>query len=358
MAKSRGGRRLEDKTKRKSGKPLLAAVIFLAIIAGGAYLWYTECFSVPPVIPGGDDGLAHQPGEWNNEDAGLSGDRLPEGVTMSDRKAEFFTVLIIGLDGGVNTDTIMVASFDDVSKTADLISIPRDTLVNVQRRIKRINSAYPAGTLNGGGRAGGIAQLQREVKTLIGFIPDYYIVIDLKAFELLVDTVGGVEIDVPFNMRYEDPLQGLSINISSGLQTLSGSDALKFARYRRGSRGSRTITDFERIGHQQMVMKALTDKLIHPANLVNIPKFASIFSENVHTDLELGNLVWFGQQMLKMRGTEALHTHTLPIYKSSGSPHWYEFAHLENTLELINSTVNPFNKPILPSHVDILMSIP
>jgi anionic cell wall polymer biosynthesis LytR-Cps2A-Psr (LCP) family protein len=81
----------------------------------------------------------------------------PEGFTDDDRKELFYTFLLIGLDGGVNTDTIMVASYDAVKMEGNVISIPRDSLENVQRRVRKINAAYPAGTLFGGGRDGGIA---------------------------------------------------------------------------------------------------------------------------------------------------------------------------------------------------------
>jgi LCP family protein required for cell wall assembly len=360
MGKRRGGSRLEvnKKVKKRGGlKAFLAVIGTLFLVAAGVLVWYRFFFAVPPPVPG-DDGLAHIPGEFNDDDAKLSGDRVPEGMTADDRKKDFYTILIIGLDGGVNTDTIMVASFDNANKEANIVSIPRDTLVNVQRRIKKINAAYPAGTLNGGGKAGGVAQLQREIKTIIGFIPDYFVRIDLKAFELMIDTVGGVEVDVPFHMRYDDPVQGLHINIPKGRQRLNGADALKFVRYRRGNPGFRTISDFQRIENQQAVIKALLSELLKPANIRKIPEFAGIFGDNVYADLELGNFVWFGEQLVRMRGTDALQTHTLPIAGNSGRPHWYEFVDRDAALELINNTINPFNEPIGPSHVDILTSAP
>jgi LCP family protein required for cell wall assembly len=331
----------------------------LIISAAVLAIWYRFFFAVKPDIPPIDDGAAFHSPEFNEEDARLgTGNRAPAGVTDADRKQDYFTVLIIGVDGGTNTDTIMVASYDGVNNEASLISIPRDTLVNVSRKVKKINAAYPAGTLNGGGREGGAAQLKREIKTLIGFIPDYYVIIDLKAFVRIIDTVGGVEIDVPYAMRYHDPVQGLSINISKGLQTLNGTDALKFARYRRGS-STRTISDYDRMENQQAVVKALLEKLINPANILKVREFAEIFSENVHTDLELGHLFWFGEQIVKLRGSGALTTYTLPMRAGgSGSPHWYEYIDRDAALELVNAAINPYHVPIKPEDVDILNSVP
>ena len=141
----------------------------------------------------------------------------PLGFTDKDRKESFYTFLIIGLDEGINTDVIMVASYDAGVKNGNVISIPRDSLVNVSRRNRKINAAFPAGTVYGGGLEGGVAQLSREVKTIIGFVPDYYVCINLNAFIKIVDAVGGVEVDVPFHMRYRDPDQDLYIDIKQGI---------------------------------------------------------------------------------------------------------------------------------------------
>ncbi|MCL2004233.1 MAG: LCP family protein [Oscillospiraceae bacterium] len=357
MSRKRGGSRLETKKRAKGGtsarRPFLKAflitvVLGAAVLLAGAFVWFRFFFAVRPELPvlGAGDDLREL------------GGRAPEGVTDEDRKPDFFTVLILGLDSGVNNDAIMVASYDAANREAHLISIPRDTLVNVTRRVKKINAAYAAGTLNGGGADGGVAQARREIKTLIGFIPDYYVVVNFRAFERMIDAVGGVELDVPYAMRYHDPVQGLSINIPQGLQTLNGADALKFARYRMGGSGSRTISDYDRMANQQAVIKALLEKALRPSNITKLPEFIGIFSDNVRTDLTDGNLVWFGEQLAGLRGTDALSTHTLPMSGSSRAPHWYELADRDAALELINATVNPYTVPITPNDVDILTGVP
>ena len=366
MGKDRGGSRLEEPRKGHTARKVLLTLILLTIVSTAAlFVWYRFFFAVAPDVPSLDDGAAFHPPEFNEDDARLgAGDRAPEGVTDEDRKQTFYTVLIIGVDGGANTDTIMVASYDDVKKEANLISLPRDTLVNVSRKVKKINAAYPAGMSGSQSKdkaervAAGAAQLGREIKTLISFTPDFYVVIDLNAFVRIIDTVGGVEIDVPYAMRYRDPTQGLSINIAKGLQTLNGADALKFARYRRGSSGYRTISDYDRIENQQAVIKALLEKIKSPANILKIGEFVDIFSENVYTDLETGNLFWFAEQIAGLRGSDALATYTLPMAGTSGSPSWYEYVDREKALELVNSTINPYGVPVRPEDVDILNRAP
>jgi len=306
-----------------------------------------------------DADVAWYPGEFVPEDAQIgSGSIAPESVTDDDRKPEFYTFLIVGLDDGINTDTIMVASYDGVNKEANIISIPRDSLVNVSRSVKKINAAYPSGTLNDGGLAGGVAQLGREVKTIIGFVPDFYIIIEEEAFIRIIDAVGGVEVDAPFHMRYRDPIQNLHIDIPRGLQVLDGAQALNFARYRLGSSGSRTISDYQRIEHQQQVVKGVLERLLQPANLLNIPEFISIFSDNVHTDLGAGNILWLAGQLNSIRGTDALSAYTMPTTGTSGLPMYYELLDEAAIIELVNRTINPFTLDITADDVDILSRAP
>jgi len=292
--------------------------------------------------------------EADEADKSIGDDRTaPVGFTRDDRKELFYTFLIFGLDKGVNSDTIMVAAYDGAEKKGYVIGIPRDSKVNVKRRVKKINAAYPSGTLNGGGRSGGIEQLKREIQTIIGFTPDYYVCVDLNAFVRLVDALGGVEVNVPFNMRYDDPVQKLHINIAQGLQKLSGEDALKFARYRLGNNSKNNITDYQRIENQQAVIKAVIDQLLKPASLLKLPEFVDIFLENVHTDMEIDDALWFALELNKIKGTDALETHTMPTTGSSGLPDWYELLDEAAVVELINKTINPFVKDIEAKDIDI-----
>ena len=127
-----------------------------------------------------------------------------------ERKSEdFYTVLILGRDtgGGGNTDTMLLASYDVTNQKATVMSIPRDTMVNVNWDVKKINSVY---NMNGGGDKG-IKALYQEISQLVGFEPDYQVVVEWEAVGEIVDAMGGVYFDVPRDMDYEDPYQDLSI---------------------------------------------------------------------------------------------------------------------------------------------------
>ena len=270
----------------------------------------------------------------------------PERMTDDDRRDLFFTFLIVGLNEGRNANTVMVASFDYHSGEANLISIPRDVPVNANRNGRKLSSSYLAGAGGGRGREGGVAQVQRDVMNVIGFIPDYYVIIDYEAFFTIIDTVDGIEIYVPFRFYYCDPFQDLFIDIQPGLQIMDSETALQFARFRRANPGHRGIDDFQRVENQQAIINAVLARLLRPESILRIPEYIKIFNDNVYTNLSMGNMGWFASQLRHTRGTDALSTYTVPISHTTGRPRYYEIVNAEALLELINSTVNPFYKDI------------
>ena len=357
---SNNGVRRKSKTSIFIKTLLISLFVFTALIASGWII--IRSIIKPPVIPPDVeasipnlDDVAFLPPEGEEEDKYIgNGLRAPEGFTADDRKEQFYTFLIVGMDEGINTDTIMVASYDAINKEANIISVPRDSLVNVKRRVKKINSAYAAGTLNDGGKAGGVEQLKRELKTIIGFVPDFYVCINLDAFVKIVDAVNGVDVDVPLDMKYDDPEQDLHIDIKQGLQHLNGEEALKFARYRKGNNSRNIIGDYERIENQQAVIKAMLVKLMNPSNIVKIPEFINIFNDNVYSDIKTENMLWFAEQLNGIKGTDALSTYTMPTNGTSGLPMYYEYLDESAIVELINKTINPYKKDIEAKDLDII----
>lgn len=345
------------KKKSSVNKVIVVFALILLLIAGGTFVFYS--LIVPPKIPLIGDDVASYPPEYHPDDAQIGSINIaPEGVTDEDRKKNFYTFLIVGLDKGTNTDTIMVASYDAENKKANIIGIPRDSLVNVSRSLKKINGAYGAGTLNGGGKEGGINQLKREIKTIIGFVPDFYMLINIEAFVAIVDAVDGVEVEVKKTMKYYDPTENLSIDFVKGTHVLSGDEAIKFARYRKGTSSKNTISDYERIENQQAVIKGLMAKMVEPANWLKIPEIIKIVSDNVYTDMNTSDLTWFAGRIKDITDTDALSTHTMPTTGTSGLPKYYELLDKDKIIELVNETINPYTVNIKPEDVDILSKEP
>lgn len=358
---SNNGTEIKKKHSKKSlfiKTFFISILVFSAIAAGALYLAIK--YAKPPAVPAYAEELS--PPEIttppDNDDNNGNGVYVSEGFMTSGRKEEFYTFLIIGLDAGVQTDTIIVCSYDGKNDEAHLVSIPRDSLVNVKRTTKKINAAYSAGYNNGGGRDGGVAQLRSELRSILGFAPDFYVIVNLNAFTRIVDAVGGVEVNVPFDMIYNDPEQNLHINISKGVKTLNGAEALKFARYRTGIKGvSPTISDYQRIENQQQVIRAVADKLLRPANILKIPEFIDIFNTNVTHNIKTEDMLWFANEFRNLKSLDILQTHTLPTKDSVMFNLSYEILDEEGILELVNRTLNPYKKDIEAKDLDIITKI-
>ncbi|MCL2216483.1 MAG: LCP family protein [Defluviitaleaceae bacterium] len=265
----------------------------------------------------------------------------PEVVTRIPRKhSQFFTFLIVGLDEQSLVDALIVGSFDARENEVNVISIPRDTRLDVQRTNRKPWASYNAGRSGGRGHEGGIAQVKSDVQSLIGFEPDFYVVIDFRAFERMVDAVNGVEIYVERRMFYCTRLHGgvVDIDIPAGRQLMSGRTALNFARYRR------TITDFGRMENQQQLITALFQELLTPRTILRIPELIGIYRDYANTNLSLSDMLWFANQLPGIVSGN-ISTYTLPIARTERQG-WYEMPCEEGILELVNRTVNPFARDI------------
>lgn len=277
----------------------------------------------------------------------------PELVTdteIAEERADgVYNVLVVGVDKvGLNTDTIMVLSLDTKNDKANVLSIPRDTMSNVSRRVKKINAAYGVG-----GKAN-IDQLKTEVRYLLGFEVDYHVVVNLSAFEEIIDAIGGVTIDVPQNMNYEDPYQDLYIHIDKGMQTLNGKEAVGFVRYRKGYAEG----DLGRVKAQQQFVEALATQLATPNTVSKLPKLANIVLQNMETDLNTGELVWFGTQALELNMAEDLSMFILPGEARMVSGLSYYIPDEEEILAIVNGHFNPYPNQIMQLNVVDRNSLP
>lgn len=209
---------------------------------------------------------------------------------------ERVNVLLLGVDlrcdeeGPTHSDTIIVATVDPVSRSASLLSLPRDLWVEIPNfGVNRINQAYFLGQayeLPGGGPALAV----ETVEAFLGVPIDHYVAVDFKAFVDFVDLMGGIVVDVP--ERIEDPTYPDSCYgydpfvIDAGRQRLDGATALKYARTRATFGG-----DVDRAGRQQQVIMAVRDQATQldtlPQLLLNAPQLWQSFQTNVSTDLQL-----------------------------------------------------------------------
>lgn len=270
----------------------------------------------------------------------------PEEKPASNRKDGCYTFAVVGEDVySGSTDTIMVGRLDTVNGTMNVVSIPRDTLIN-KGGAQKINSAYAASKNNGGNGVDGIL---KELKKLLGFDIDSYAIVDTVAVAELVDAIGGVEFDVPVNMYYEDPYQGLSIHIDKGLQTLNGENAVKVLRFR----GTYAGGDIQRIGVQQDFMKALAKQMLSLGNIPNLNKAVQIYEDRVTTNLTTGNVAFYVREFLKL-DMDKIQFMTLPgNTNASINGGSFVVVDVEEWLAMVNEYLNPFKVDVTEENVSI-----
>ena len=248
-----------------------------------------------------------------------------------ERKGGFYTILLSGVDddnGG--SDTNILVAVDTVNGYIYGVSIPRDSKAFIDGKVHKINYAY---------NKGGMELLADIVSEQLGIPVDYTVCVNLQGFTSLVDAIGGVDFDVPLNMDYDDPIQGLNIHFQKGMQHLSGADALRVVRFRHNNDGTGYGSeDLGRMQTQQKFLKAVAKKMLSAGNiLTKIDDYARIFQQYVDTDLSVGNLAWLGTEALKM-GLDSIDFSTLP--NEWKSP--YIYLNPDETLTLVNTYLNPY----------------
>ena len=199
-------------------------------------------------------------------------------------------VLIMGVDRREEdvgrSDTLMLAAVDEEQGRATLLSIPRDTRVEVGKYgYDKINHAYAFG---------GHEMTLAAVSKLLGVPITHYIMIDTSAFERIVDAVGGVDIDVEKRMYYEDPWDdngGLIIDLQPGAQHMNGAQAIQYVRYRDGE------GDIGRIARQQHFMRALLTQFLSPQVLPRIAAITDEVKNAVETDLTTRQMLTLARRL-------------------------------------------------------------
>ncbi|WP_408638305.1 LCP family protein [Paenibacillus glufosinatiresistens] len=257
----------------RTARVLLSLVLVAVLIGGGylAYLYYKL-----------DNGVF---------DAGV--DRpVAAGQSAKDKP---LTMLILGTDNRPKhpsnlTDVIMLAAFNPDQQAATIVSLPRDTVVELKgyKRTK-INEFYAR--FKGKEEESGLTA-EDEMKTMMGKylgVPvDYVTVLDFQGFRDVVDELGGVHVNISANMCYTDSVDGTDINLKKGPAKLNGDDALDYVRYRKSNCKPKTegSDDFDRNRRQNEVLHGLIDRMQSLGGIVKIGGVIDAVGGNMKTDLE------------------------------------------------------------------------
>jgi len=289
---------------------LFLSFIFVLFLAGGVYsgsLFYftvkdivahAQIPSLPnlhlpiPDISGGGEG---------------SGEEVVTKILPDWKEKERVNILLLGTDkregehGPWRTDTMILGTIDPESKTAGMLSIPRDLWVPVPGYDEnRINSANFIGDRDkypGGGPALAI----KTVEYNFGVPVHYYVLVDFDGFEKIIDTIGGIDVNVERSLhdeQYPDPSPDnpnrvRTVHFEAGLQHMDGKAALEYARSRKST------SDFDRSHRQMQIILAVREQALRLNLIPRVPELIVTLADTVQTSLQPGNIItlarWAGE---------------------------------------------------------------
>src|SRR5699024_4642859 len=295
--------RNKPKKKLRKGRvfTLILILAFLSVASYATYLYVKA-----------DSALS-----GSYEDNGREKSDLRE--TIVDPKFDNVSILLMGVDenkkrdnaGSARTDTLMLATLNKDEKSVKIVSIPRDTLVYLPEvgYETKINHAHAFG---------GSKATMNAVESLLDVPVDYYVKVNFEAFVEVVDSLNGIEVEVPYEFKESNSKDKRdSIHLKKGLQTLNGEEALALARTRK------LDNDIERGKRQQDIVKAAIKKATSISSVLKYDNMIDAVGDNMKTNLtfdEMKSLVAYGTskddldiETLQLEGTD---------YQPSGTYYW------------------------------------
>lgn len=238
-------------------------------------------------------------------------------------------LLLIGLDQEeVRSDVIILLNYDPASGAMNLLSVPRDTRVKVRGRFEKMNALYAFGKES---------LLIKGMEQLTGLSVDYYLTLNFKGFRKIIDTLDGVEINVPFNMDYDDPDQNLHIHLKKGMQVLNGEKAEQFVRYRKGNRKNEGYEDGDmgRIKMQQEFIRELFTQKMKLRYIAKADDIFFILKKYMKTNIEVGDIRRY-MTGFKNVSYDKINMFTVPGDSQYMNDLWYFIADKKETRKIIN----------------------
>ncbi len=254
-------------------------------------------------------------------------------------------ILLLGVDeGGMRSDTIMLASLNGRTGSLNVLSIPRDTRVPIGSSYQKINAAIGIGAQEV--RRGRLKEPEelsvQKIKYLTGLPIHYFMSVNFDGFMEVIDALGGVEFNVPFRMKYDDPVQGLHIDLEPGLQVLDGKKAHDFVRFRKGNPGypGYAMGDLGRVEAQQAFIKALVSQKVNAKYLFKATELFEVVCKNVRTNYQAKDLIKHLGAIRKI-DAETVTMHQLPGAAQTIGGVSYYLCDDAKTAKLVDEVFNP-----------------
>ncbi|GAB4259910.1 LCP family protein [Thermincola ferriacetica] len=252
--------------------------------------------------------LANIGEEKNNEPV-----KIKAGDKKDDLPVDRLNVLLLGIDArkgekDARTDTMILVSIDKETRKIAMLSIPRDTLVDIP--------GYGKSKINAANQIGGTDLAVDVVENLLGVDIPYYVKTNFEGFKDIVDTLGGVTIDVEKRMYWRDGKN--TINLYKGVQRLDGNKALQYVRFRHDALG-----DISRTERQQKFLMALADEILQAKTIVKLPKLLPQIFSVVDTNFGFKD-IFFLTRVASSLSPDNIVAQTLPgtFYNYKGISYW------------------------------------
>ena len=238
-------------------------------------------------------------------------------------------VLVLATDKGqLLTDTVMVANMNTHTEKINLLSLPRDTRIQLESgKNVKLNSVYQLDSEKERPK-----KVVSVVEDLLDIKIDHYVIMYPDGFKNIIDALGGVEFNVPQDMNYDDPDQGLHIHLKKGLQHLDGDKAEQYVRFRSGYQNA----DIGRISAQQEFLKALMEQKLNAGIIAKLPSLYSTLNKDFDSDIKLQDAVKIAKTAFGFKTAE-LNAYTLPSYPKYINGASYVIINEEETKKLIDS---------------------
>lgn len=227
---------------------------------------------------------------------------------------ETVNILVLGMDIGDTrntqntsarrTDTMMLLNYNPRTDYINIVSIPRDTLIEVENAHDGNGNYIPYWKINAAYALGGEEEVVEQVQDLLDITVNYLVEVDYAAFRNLIDAIGGVEMTIDRDMYYDDDAQDLHINFKKGETVLlDGQKAEEFFRWRKNNDGTGLADgDLGRIKNQQKFISKLIEKCTDPSIITRVPDILKAIKENVVTNMSGTDMVKYGLEMISNSG--------------------------------------------------------
>ena len=227
---------------------------------------------------------------------------------------ETVNILLLGMDIGDaentsntsarRTDTMMVLNYNPRTDNIKVVSIPRDTLIEVENAHDGNGNYIPYWKINAAYVFGGEQEVIKQIESLLDITVNYLVEIDYDAFRNLIDAVGGVEMYIDRDMYYDDDAQDLHIHFNKGETVLlDGQKAEEFFRWRKNNDGTGLADgDLGRIKNQQKFISALIEKCTNPMIVTQVPDILKAIKENIVTNMSGTAMIKYGLKMISNSG--------------------------------------------------------